>query len=70
MIYCPCCYNQGAINKATVKGTNLEIYICDECDLVWVNLDINETNWETLTNFMNKLGLKALWSELENAEML
>lgn len=70
MIYCPCCYNQGAIHKATVKGTNLEIYICDECDLVWRNLDINESNWEMFTNFMNKLGLKALWSELENAEML
>ncbi|SFR61836.1 hypothetical protein [Anaeromicropila populeti] len=70
MIYCPFCDGQGVINKATIKGTELKLYICDECDTVWKDIYITEDNSENFEDVMNALGRKALWSELTDVERL
>jgi len=62
---CPFCDGQGLVCQAEVKKLNRTIYICDECDTVW--LDQKELKEETclrFDGFMKQHGLQALWSEL------
>lgn len=70
MIYCPFCNGQGVINKATIKGTQFILYICDECDTVWKDTYISEDDCDNFENIMNTLERKALWSELTEVERL
>ncbi len=70
MVYCPFCDGQGVINKVTIKGTEMILYICDECDTVWKDKDITEDNCHSFESIMNTLGRKALWSELKDVERL
>ena len=65
MTECPFCDGQGLVYQAEVKKLNRPIYICDECDTVW--LDGKELKEETclrFADFMKQHGLQALWSEL------
>ncbi|URZ00187.1 hypothetical protein [Clostridium felsineum] len=70
MTYCPFCDGQGVINKATIKGTEVVLYICDECDTVWKDMNITEDNCENFESVMDNLGRKALWAELTDIERL
>ena len=70
MVYCPFCDGQGVIYRATIKKTEHEIYICDECDTVWRDKDINENNCERFRDLMNKIGCKGVWTELTDLEKI
>ena len=70
MIYCPFCDGQGVINIATIKKTEVTLYICDECDTVWKDTNIRENNSENFESIMKSIGRKALWSELTGIERL
>lgn len=70
MILCPFCDGQGAIYRAKVIKNNMQIFICDECDTMWLNSDINENNCISFEDFMSELELKPLWSELCNITKL
>ena len=70
MIYCPYCDGQGIIYRATIKGTEVILYICDECDTVWKDTDVREDNCEDFKSLMGAIGRKALWSELTDVERL
>lgn len=61
---CPFCDGQGVINKAKVIKNDMLIFICDECDTVWLTNDIREDNCVNYHKFINEQGLKGLWSEL------
>ena len=52
MKYCPFCDKQGIINKAQIKNTTIEIFICDECDTVWKTSEISKKNCESFEQFM------------------
>lgn len=68
MRYCPFCDGQGVIYKAAIKGTDMTLYICDECDTVWKDLEITENNCDNLEKVMKTLGKKVLWSEFAEIE--
>lgn len=69
MIECPFCDGQGVICKAKVKKIDHIIYICDECDTIWLNGDeIKEENCKRFDEYMNQLGLQPLWNELAPIE--
>lgn len=70
MVFCPFCEGQGLIDKAKVVGKDIEIYICEECDSMWKSTNIQEDNCYNFQVFMNELGMKGLWEELENIERL
>jgi uncharacterized protein YlaI len=70
MIFCPFCDGQGLINKAKVKGKNIQIYICEECDTMWRTNEIREDNCENFKKFMNSIGLNGYWDELVDVERL
>jgi hypothetical protein len=62
---CPFCEGQGMIRKAVVKKLARTIYICDECDTLWLDGDeINEETCLRFDEFMNQHSLQPLWSEL------
>lgn len=64
MIICPICEG-AAICRATIKDTTKVVYVCIECDSVWLkrsaiffgdekyilNIDEEEKLWDKLTNF-------------------
>ncbi|SEN36897.1 hypothetical protein SAMN05192533_11218 [Mesobacillus persicus] len=65
MIECPFCDGQGIVCRAEVKKIALTIYICDECDTVWLDgRTIKEESCQPFDEFMNHRGLQTLWSEL------
>lgn len=70
MIFCPFCAGQGLIDKASVTGKDIQIYICEECDTMWKTSDIREDNCENFIKFMKSIGLKGRWEELTNIERL
>lgn len=60
---CPYC-NQGEVLTAIIKHTNMIIYICDECDTVWLHT-IDDKTGLSFSQFMENQNQKPLWSELE-----
>lgn len=76
-VFCPvCCPNPkiaihlSLIEKATIIGKNLQIYICKPCKLVWLTEDIQVDNAQDYKKFMQILGLKGLWKELKDVDVL
>jgi len=68
MLLCPFCDGQGLINKAIIKETDIKIFICEECDTIWLTDDIQEDNCLNFKEFMSKLGRNPFWSELSEIE--
>ncbi len=67
---CPFCDGQGEIYRVVVKQTNETIFLCGECDTVWLNQAIAENNATNLTDYMAARGLEPLWSELDYIEKI
>ena len=77
VVFCPvCCPDPevaiqfNLIEKATVIGKNLQIYICKPCKLVWSTENIRADNAQDYKKFMKSLGLKGLWKELRDVDIL
>ncbi|PID79367.1 MAG: hypothetical protein CSB19_02425 [Clostridiales bacterium] len=69
-ILCPFCEGQGEIYRAVVRQTKETIYICDECDTVWLTEQIEEDRATHLESYMSSRALPACWCELERVEKL
>ena len=77
-IFCPICASDphaasslNVIEKATVIGKNIQIYICKYCKLVWLDEnDIRADNACDYKKFMKANGLKGLWKELTDVDEL
>jgi hypothetical protein len=78
IIFCPVCTPNiekattfSLINKATVIQNSQQIYICKPCKLVWFSEDnIKAANATPYKKFMRTLGLKGLWRELSDVDVL
>ena len=66
---CPLC-EQGGICVATIKRTETQIFICEECDAIWDNNVIKSETALTFENYMTSMDLPPLWSELTNISYL
>lgn len=54
----------GMVYKAKIKKLDKKIYICDECEAVWDSEEnIVNNQFEEFETYMDKKGLKPLWSE-------
>ena len=76
-VYCPVCTPDiekatkfSLIEKATIIQNNQEIFICKPCKLVWLSEDIAKANAQDYKKFMRTLGLKGLWKELKDVDLL
>ena len=77
VVFCPACCPDpenikfiNLIEKATITKTGQQIYICKPCKLVWLTEDIRADNAQDYKKFMKTLGLKGLWKELSNVDLL
>ncbi len=77
VVYCPVCTPDiekatkfSLIEKATIIQNNQEIFICKPCKLVWLSEDIAKANAQDYKKFMRTLGLKGLWKELKDVDLL
>ncbi|MHC1748005.1 MAG: hypothetical protein AB9856_06375 [Cellulosilyticaceae bacterium] len=69
MKICTVC-EQGRIMKAKLKKNNNIIYICEECDSIWEKSDLTDYLEIGFGEYMKRLQLKGLWSELTEIEEL
>ncbi len=69
-VLCPFCEGQGEVYRVVVQKTDEQIYLCDECDTVWLTEKIGEDNATNFEDFMTNRGLEPLWDELKNVEKL
>jgi hypothetical protein len=76
-VFCPvCCPNPktaknfSLIEKAMIIGKNMQIYICKACKHVWFTDDIRIDNAQDYKKFMKSIGLKGLWKELSDVDIL
>ncbi len=61
---CPFC-EQGRIIRASVKKNGKTIFICEECDTVWVD-NISQDTVTNFDGFMSQYGISpALWEHIE-----
>ena len=77
VVFCPVCCPDlkksqpgNLIDKATIIEKNMRIYICKPCKLVWLTEDIRVDNAQDYKKFMKSLGLKGLWKELSDVDIL
>jgi hypothetical protein len=78
VVFCPVCCpdpekiktRYSLIEKATVIGKNVQIYICKPCKLAWLTEEIRADNAQNYKKFMKTLGLKGLWKELTDVDIL
>jgi hypothetical protein len=77
-VFCPICtpnVNKATafsfIDKATIIQNNQQIYICKLCKFVWFSENkIKAANATPYKKFMRTLGLKGLWKELSDVDVL
>lgn len=77
VVFCPiCCPDQKnpqmiiLIQKAKVIEKDIQIYICKDCKHVWLTEDIRVENAQDYKKFMESLGMKGLWKELRDIDIL
>ncbi len=69
-VLCPFCEGQGEIYRVVVQKTDETIYLCGECDSLWLTEEIGEDNASNFEDYMTERGLKPLWDELNYVEKL
>ncbi len=66
-IRCPRC-NQGLLSCLKIKAAELTIFACEECDAIWFSSDlIGKEPHLDLSTYLESLGLKNGWAEVEEA---
>jgi hypothetical protein len=55
-VVCPRCDGNGFIYKATLMPINMIIFMCDECEAIWLNTLINKSNFQDFTSYVSSLG--------------
>ncbi len=77
VVLCPiCCPDQEnpkmiiLIQKAKIIGKDMQIFACKNCKHVWLTEDIRIDNAQDYKKFMKSLGLKGLWKELSDVDIL
>ncbi len=78
LVFCPLCTPDtkkkttfSVIYKATIIQNKQQIYICKPCKLVWFSENkIKAANATPYKKFMRTLGLKGLWKELADVDVL
>lgn len=77
-IFCPSCESDvnvklwsNVIQKATIIKNNQNVAICKACSLIWLHPDdIRRENALNYKEYMQSLGLKGLWQELKDVDIL
>jgi len=62
---CPRC-EQGDIVAATIRSTRQRLLVCEECEATWFAWqDIPHVLFVDYGSYMETIGLKPLWDELD-----
>ena len=65
---CPYC-EQGVVLSVRVKVNNMIVYICEECDTVWMNKEITIYNGMNLDRFSERINYALSWEDFELLDM-
>ncbi|NMY71340.1 hypothetical protein [Pseudomonas sp. WS 5414] len=61
---CPEC-EQGEVTKVQVRATQEILYVCQECESLWLTAEVMATEpFNCFTSYMEELGLPPRWSSL------
>lgn len=63
---CPYC-GQGAVRIAKVKKNGKNIFICEECDIVWEK-EVNDKTGVPLMFFLKSEGIEVSWDDWNELE--
>ena len=63
MKICPLC-EQGTIYEVLIRSTNETIFLCEECEALWLNDQIVSSEVFNFDTFMKERSLKPNWDEL------
>jgi len=68
-IWCPRC-DQGWVVHAIIRADSTSLWICDECDAIWLSVDtIGQGKWIDFTEYMEERNLPGTWDQLVFKEM-
>lgn len=63
-LICPRC-EQGEVLKAQVKGCGTQIFVCDECDVVWFSLAaIGVSPFRDLEEYLEENSVAPSWESI------
>lgn len=61
---CPRC-EQGEVFEAHVKGSGVQIFVCDECDAVWFSLiDVGVSPFRDLEAYLEENCIAPSWESI------
>ncbi len=65
---CPRC-EQGVIHALRIVATGSTVYVCAECDALWLReTDVSSDTFQDLNHYMEKIGLPYSRGEFENPD--
>ena len=63
-LWCPVC-DQGWVVEATIRRDGDRIWVCEECEVLWIGPTVSRYPDDTFSSLMEERGYKPLWDELE-----
>jgi hypothetical protein len=64
-IECPRCDEQGYVLPVRINSTGQVIFLCDECDAVWLSaVGIGKTPFFDFSTYVAHFGLQGTWEEI------
>lgn len=55
-IVCPRCDGNGLIYKARLMPLNTIVFMCDECEALWLDTAIHKNNFQDFTSYVSSQG--------------
>ncbi len=69
-VLCPFCEGQGEVYRVMIEKTRETVFLCGECDSLWLTEEICEDKASNFEDYMLKRGFEPIWSELNYIEKL
>jgi hypothetical protein len=67
-VVCPRCDGNGLVYKATLAPLNKTIFICDECEAMWLDTCIGKSNFQDFTVYVTSLGYTYDQVDVQNSD--
>lgn len=66
-VVCPRCDGNGLIYKAEIKNLNQIVFVCDECDAIWLQkTNISSDNFLDFETFLEENGCSYITANIIN----
>jgi len=67
-VVCPRCDGNGLVFRAVLMPINTIIFICDECEALWLDASINKNKFQDFTSYVASRGYRYDQIDINNID--